>query len=272
MPTSSDVWVFAALWAAIAAFASTPVAAQQNAIFGSDSTRFDNPSVQTSDCLPSSLGREMSALARVKLSQAGNSILNPDLSTGESSLNIRQKPGSCVGQTITGQFLGSKRVKIGRTRFDADWDRVLNRGLGSAQIPAQLQGLQEDRNNLLINVNRWVNRSITYREDINDYWNDAGSTLKSRTGDCEDFAILKMQILAAVGIPLADMMLTLVKDTMLGSHHAVLLVRDGRTWVMLDMAKDQVVSAAGDYGYSPMISFSSNERFMHGYARSRFSS
>ena len=138
-PVSSDVWVFAALWAAIAVFASTPVAAQQNAIFGSDSTNFDKPSVQTSDCLPSSLGQEMSALARVKLSQAGNSILNPDLSTGESSLNIRQKPGSCVGQTITGQFLGSKRVKIGRTRFDSDWDRVLNRGLGSAQSGRYVQ-------------------------------------------------------------------------------------------------------------------------------------
>ena len=89
-------------------------------------------------------------------------------------------------------------------------------------------------------------------------------TLRTRTGDCEDYAILKMQMLAAAGVDRDDMMLTLARDTIQRSDHAVLLVRHEGEWVMLDMASDRIAPAAADYGYRPVMSFAANQRYLHG--------
>src|SRR3546814_7137241 len=59
-----------------------------------------------------------------------------------------------------------------------------------------------DEQELLARVNQWVNREIAYiGDDRNyrqrDYWATAEQTIARGKGDCEDFAILKMQMLRA---------------------------------------------------------------------------
>ena len=171
----------------------------------------------------------------------------------------------------TGAFLGSERIAIGRTRYDAEWRRVSSRGLSGRDLSRAIGAVPQDRGALLARVNSWVNHEIAYRNDrqlfgTSDYWADAATTLARKTGDCEDFAILKMQMLAAAGIDRNDMMLTLARDTMRRADHAVLLVRNGADWVMLDLQSDRVVSAGGDLGYRPVLSFSGGERWLHGQA------
>lgn len=166
-----------------------------------------------------------------------------------------------------GAFLGTERVRVGRTHFDAEWKRVANKGLSQRDLTSALGAVSDDRSALLTQVNGWVNRQIRYRSDgRTDNWADARTTLNSRRGDCEDYAILKMQMLAAAGIAREDMMLTLARDTMRRADHAVLLVRNDGEWKMLDMASDNVASAAMDYGYRPVMSFSGSQRYIHGQA------
>ena len=168
-----------------------------------------------------------------------------------------------------GAFLGTERVAIARTRWESDWRRVAGRGLSRRDLRRSIGRLPDDRTALLARVNRWVNHRISYREDTQlngrlDYWADARETLRRGKGDCEDYAILKMQILAAAGVSRDDMMLTLLRDTVRRIDHAVLLVRDGSDWKMLDLQTDRVVTAAADYGYSPLVSFSESTSWIHG--------
>ena len=55
-----------------------------------------------------------------------------------------------------GRFLGTERVRIGRTRFDASWDRVSARRLSRRDVSRAIGNLPRDREDLLGQVNRWV--------------------------------------------------------------------------------------------------------------------
>lgn len=77
----------------------------------------------------------------------------------------------------------------------------------------------EDEVGLVSYVNNFVNTSVTYKPDNLDYWQSAYETATRKTGDCEDFAIYKMQLLAFNGIPDKDMFI------LTGDGHAVLTVR-----------------------------------------------
>lgn len=48
-------------------------------------------------------------------------------------------------------------------------------------------------------VNKWVNKEIQYKPESKDYWKSPLETLKDGFGDCEDFAILKHQMLNQTG-------------------------------------------------------------------------
>ncbi len=232
------------------------------------------------------MGGELSALERMRLSQSGvaapaiappaaaappPAALSAANSRACSAIGARPAERLLAATAVPamGRFLGTERVRIGRTRFDASWQRVSTRELSRRDLAATIGTPPQSRDELLGAVNRWVNREIRYRDDRvqfgnSDYWADARATLRTRRGDCEDYAILKMQLLAAAGVPHEDMMLTLARDTLRRSDHAVLLVRQDRDWVMLDMANDRIAPAASDYGYRPVMSFAAGQSFLHG--------
>ena len=82
-------------------------------------------------------------------------------------------------------------------------------------------------------INAEVNRSVTYKTDLEQYgklefWEPAGEY-----GDCEDYALLKRSRLADAGIPLTEMLLATcyMPD---GQGHMVLLVNTDQGWFALD--------------------------------------
>ena len=231
------------------------------------------------------LGGRPSALERLKMQQAGQTLptkqatsLAPLPMAGSAAVPMAAVGFACAAQQtasaakigrvqtiVTGAFLGTERVRIGKTRFDAKWNRVVNRNLSSRDLSRTLGAVPAQRDALLAKVNAWVNQSITYQDDRRgDDWASARETLSKRAGDCEDYAILKMQMLHAAGVAKDDLMLTLARDNMAGNDHAVLLVKNGGEWVMLDMGSDRIVPAAGDYGYRPVMSFAGDTRYLHG--------
>jgi predicted transglutaminase-like cysteine proteinase len=88
-------------------------------------------------------------------------------------------------------------------------------------------------------VNRAVNSAIRYTSDFAqhraaDVWTTPLATLAAGRGDCEDYAIAKYAILREAGVPVDDLRLLLVRDRAVGQDHAVLAVRDGGRWLILD--------------------------------------
>lgn len=169
------------------------------------------------------------------------------------------------------EFLASKRLTVQHTAFDADWDRVRNRALPrrmTAKLTRDSRGLSGAAR--LAAVNAWTHAHVRYSEDKAlygkaDYWANASTTLRKGAGDCEDIAIVKMQMLAAMGVSRSDMYLTIARDLARNADHAMLVVKMGdRNW-LLDNATDEVLDASLSYDYRPIFSYSGSQKWLHGY-------
>lgn len=169
-------------------------------------------------------------------------------------------------------FLGSARLPLHKTSFDAQWDRVRGAGLSSRALSSLASHGGTPSKATLATVNAWSNSHVRYVEDRDlygrsDYWATASSTLRRGAGDCEDIAIVKMQALAALGVPRSDMYLTIARDTVRNADHALLVVKlDGKYW-LLDNATDTPLDASMSYDYRPIISLSASGKWLHGYVR-----
>lgn len=169
--------------------------------------------------------------------------------------------------------LGTLAIPVETTRFDDRWARV-RRAPAARLMQAQLDraavthGLGEAAT--LERVNLWVNRQIAYIDDNRnyrqrDFWATADETMARGSGDCEDFAILKMHMLRAAGIDDDRMKLVLLRDLAINADHAFLLVRSNAGWVVLDNMTDRIYDGRQANAVRPILSFSGSRRWVHGY-------
>lgn len=78
---------------------------------------------------------------------------------------------------------------------------------------------------LLDKVNYQVNHQIKYVPETGiDKWQRASQTLSIGTGDCEDYAILKAQMLIEYGVDPDLLTIAVCRTRKSNSNHAVLLV------------------------------------------------
>lgn len=82
-------------------------------------------------------------------------------------------------------------------------------------------------------VNTMVNARIKARSDMNIYGIEERWAYPASEGDCEDFALLKRRLLAAEGIDLANLLMTVVLRPD-GEGHAVLTLRTTQGDFILD--------------------------------------
>ena len=169
--------------------------------------------------------------------------------------------------------LGTRAIPVKRTRFDDRWDHV-RRAAPAGLMQSKLRranaspGLAEQ--DLLARVNQWVNREIAYvNDDRNyrqrDFWATAEQTIARGKGDCEDFAILKMQMLRAAGVDADRMKLVLLRDLAANADHAFLLVQTDAGKVVLDNVTDRLYDGSRANAVRPVLSFSENRRWVHAY-------
>lgn len=238
------------------------------------------------------LGGERSRLEQIALLQAGSAsalpvpsalrteaIQSPPLAQGKDCgdsvrLNFKAEPvsfGRGTGPLDPDLFLGSKRIAVRRSPFDQQWARVSEARLGVGRSSPLFRVARSKRGvDLLGAVNAWSNEKIRYVEDDKiygraDYWANARTTLKRGAGDCEDIAIVKLQLLAALGVKRSDMFLTVARDLARNNDHAMLVVRmDGRNW-LLDNSTPVVLDARESHDYRPILSYSSEGSWLHGY-------
>lgn len=171
-------------------------------------------------------------------------------------------------------LFGSVALKVKRTPLDHRWIKVAGAHLPASANAASraLRGLAAaDR---VETVNRYVNSRVEFVDDRRqfgqaDLWSAASATLRRGRGDCEDYALAKMQMLRAAGIPSKDLYFVIVRDLVRMADHAVLVVRaDGRN-LMLDNSTDTVLDADTVRDYRPIFTFASTGSWTHGYRRQR---
>jgi len=242
------------------------------------------------------LGGTPSALDRIRADQQGVAPAAASVTAGLDAFPVRQtlepasrtsisfaSSGSCGVSPIFAPFadaeyeasaeLGTRAIPVRRTRFDARWDHV-RRAAPAGLMQANLRranaapGLNEKE--LLARVNQWVNREIAYvGDDRNyrqrDFWATAEQTIARGSGDCEDFAILKMQMLRAAGVDADKMKLVLLRDLAANADHAFLLVQTDAGKLVLDNVTDRLYDGSQSNSVRPVLSFSENRRWVHAY-------
>lgn len=172
-------------------------------------------------------------------------------------------------------IFGSMALAVAATPLDGQWRRSMAQG-----APRQLArwtgrfayANDPDPMQVLTDVNRWVNAHVTFVDDARavgqvDQWAGAAETLRRASGDCEDFALAKLQLLTALGFDPDRMFLVVARDLVRRADHAVLVVMLDDRFVVLDNMTDEILDSNDVGDYRPVMSYSASGRWIHGYER-----
>jgi predicted transglutaminase-like cysteine proteinase len=165
---------------------------------------------------------------------------------------------------------GSVALRVGATRLDAKWHRVERARLTGA--PERFAESLRDRDlaDRLAAVNRYVNERVSFEEDEAQYgradvWSAANDTLRRGHGDCEDYAIAKLQMLRSAGLADRNLYLVIVRDLITRQDHATLVVRAAGHMYVLDNGTDRLIDSSEIHDYRPVLTFASTGTWTHGY-------
>ena len=166
----------------------------------------------------------------------------------------------------------SVALPIGRVSLDRRWRKVANGPVGatSAAYAAALSG--RSKMEKLEAINRYVNSRITFIDDIRqygvaDHWTSAADTLRRGRGDCEDYAIAKLQLLRRAGFADKDLYLVILRDALRRADHAVLVARAEGRLLVLDNGTNRMIDSYDMPDYRPIVTFSGDRIWTHGYRR-----
>jgi predicted transglutaminase-like cysteine proteinase len=102
-------------------------------------------------------------------------------------------------------IFGTGMISVRTTPYDARWRGVASKTLGAAVSIAQTARPMDALEQIRF-VNSAVNARISYKHDAADSWTSASKTFSLGAGDCEDYAIAKMQILQSGGLAASDLL------------------------------------------------------------------
>lgn len=215
---------------------------------------------------PPSSGTDCAISVEHLLPESGASIALP---AEDSPPPCNPAPAPPPPRPAAPDIFGSVALPVGATPLDTRWQAVRASAADVTDSPwgalvQQAQGL--DPLARLQLINNWVNARIAFAEDpAADQWTSLAETVARGRGDCEDYAIAKMQLLENAGVPGGDMYLVIVTDTARHADHAVLVVRDDGGLLVLDNKTDRILQADQITDYRPIVSFSSDFAWTHGY-------
>ena len=219
-----------------------------------------------------------SALQAILAAQGGTTLPNRTpqpmsysrpAASAQYRIERRSDEGATSGRP---DVFGSVALSVSKTSLDARWRRAGTSGIaGPAALYASSLSAK-DRVARLESVNRYVNDRVRFVDDQvqfgrADVWTSASDTLRRGKGDCEDYAIAKMQMLRRAGFSDRDLYLVIVRDLARRADHAVLVARaEGRMYV-LDNGTDKLLDSASVADYRPIMTFASGKAWTHGYRR-----
>lgn len=195
---------------------------------------------------------------------------DPATGYGLVSAPFRAAPFATVARDAPDVF-GSTSLPVGHTPLDSRWHRVSAGAARELSAPARrfVASIRHLAPRAQVDaVNGWVNGHVTFTADREgaDRWARAAQTLRTGRGDCEDFAIAKMQLLRALGMPASSLYFVVGHDLVRRQGHAVLVVRHHGTMLLLDSNSNRIQDATRRADYRPILSFSADRAWIHGYA------
>lgn len=167
---------------------------------------------------------------------------------------------------------GTVALSVSSTSLDRRWHKVSHGAVGAvaSAYAARLSGMNPLQR--LDAVNRYVNARVSFDSDYRQYrvadrWVSAGETLARGRGDCEDYAIAKLQLLRHAGFADKDLYLVILRDIARNADHAVLVARAEGRLLVLDNGSNRIADSATFEDYRPILTFSGNRTWTHGYRR-----
>lgn len=114
--------------------------------------------------------------------------------------------------------------------------------------------------------NLWPYRTDqeVYRKQ--DYW-AAPYEFLTKSGDCEDYCIIKYYTLKELGVPVDDMRIVIVRETIRNIGHAILVVYRDNDIYILDNLSNEVRLSGRVRNYVPQFSVNEKHRWVHVKAR-----
>lgn len=82
-------------------------------------------------------------------------------------------------------------------------------------------------------LSQWMIKSFVYQDEEIDYWKTPEETIKDKSGDCEDFAILSKKVLKDLGHK-AYVIVLVNKDKSKFSHAVCLFQEKNKTYSVID--------------------------------------
>lgn len=162
--------------------------------------------------------------ARGRILTAVSMMLLAGFATGEAAAGSTPM----VTGDITSQPIGHYEFcKLNSSECD-----IRSRGVRAAHMTSELR-------TRIATINVAVNKAVKPKSDLEIYGKDEVWTYPDDVGDCEDYALLKRRILAEEGLPLANLLITVVRKPD-GEGHAVLTVRTDRGDFVLDNLNNAV--------------------------------
>ena len=164
---------------------------------------------------------------------------------------------------------GTVALNAGVTFYDARFRRVASTDtkdplvMGLAAAASGLDPLAK-----LQMVQREVNKRVRWQHDLDnmgvaDFWANAGETLRRGTGDSEDIAIAKMQVLKAAGFSPRDLYISIGRHNVRGAH-VVLLARTAGGFYVLDDANFNPMTPAQHGRFTPIMTLGQGNSWVHG--------
>jgi predicted transglutaminase-like cysteine proteinase len=185
-----------------------------------------------------------------------------------SAAPIRKNQSLILARPASPDAFGTVALNAGVTFYDARFRRV---AAADARDPL-VQRLAAGAANLdpiakLRLVQQEISESVHWSHDLDnmgvaDFWANAGETLRRGTGDAEDIAIAKMQVLKAAGFDPKDLYISVGRHSSRGAH-IVLLARTASGFFSLD-DRDGMQLASQNRKFTPIMTLGQGMSWIHG--------
>ena len=262
---------------ALAVRGSTAIAAMDFAASGASAQVVPAGGAYFSSSKSEAILGGQSALAAIMAQQSGQPLARPTLTltpagyslpVTKAAMPVNRPPIAMDRPDV----FGSVALPIGRSSLQRRWRKVSAGAVGAASsaYAAGLNGRPAIER--VEAVNRYVNARVQFVNDDRqygaaDHWANAADTLRRGKGDCEDYAIAKLQMLRRAGFSDGDLYLVIVRDLLRRADHAVLVVRAEGRLLVLDNGTDRLIDSDELRDYRPVLTFSGNRSWTHGYRR-----
>jgi len=181
---------------------------------------------------------------------------------------VRPNQALILARPASPDAFGTVAVNAGVTMYDARFRRVASTDARDPLVMRLAAGAANlDPIGKLRMVQQEISQAVRWSHDLDnmgvaDFWANAGETLRRGTGDAEDIAIAKMQVLKAAGFDPKDLYISIGRHSSRGAH-ILLLARTAGGFFALD-DKDGMLLASQDTKFTPIMTIGQGMSWVHG--------